>query len=35
METFEVITLLGGILVGLGLAIGCIGLTLYYWGSYE
>lgn len=32
METFEMLTLIGGILVGLGLSIGIVGVVFYFWG---
>jgi nitrogen fixation-related uncharacterized protein len=31
METFEVITVLGGLLMGIGLTIGSVGIAFYFW----
>lgn len=33
METFEVITALGGLLVGVGLTIGSVGIAFYFWSE--
>jgi nitrogen fixation-related uncharacterized protein len=35
METFEVITVLGGLLMGVGLSIGTIGVIFYLWSEDE
>ena len=33
MQTFEVITVLGGLLMGVGLTIGSIGIAFYFWSG--
>jgi nitrogen fixation-related uncharacterized protein len=35
METFEVVTVLGGLLMGVGLSIGSIGVIFYLWSRDE
>jgi nitrogen fixation-related uncharacterized protein len=35
METFEVVTVLGGLLMGVGLSIGSIGVIFYLWSKDE
>ena len=35
METFEFITVLGGLLMGVGLSVGSIGVTFYLWSRDE